>query len=169
METSSPNQVKITGSFRRRNGTVGAEPRAYTVGRMLSYAGLYKILQTRFAAAKLDTRLTPHGLRHSFITLAIKGGASIAQTQAAARHQDPRTTIRYAHELIRARPVNDAMPAGTSDAVTAKAKRSFVVSCVGIRRMLIAMPRSISPGLLSDSLLSRRQLRLSCQRQARLL
>jgi integrase len=92
-------RVHATGSFRRRNGTVGAEPRAYTVGRTLSYAGLYKILRTRFAAAKLDARLTPHGLRHSFITLAIKGGASIAQTQAAARHQDPRTTIRYAHDL----------------------------------------------------------------------
>jgi integrase len=92
-------RLHATGSFRRRDGAVGAEPRGYTVGRTLSYAGLYKILRARFVAAQLDARLTPHGLRHSFITLAIKGGASIAQTQAAARHQDPRMTIRYAHDL----------------------------------------------------------------------
>ncbi len=98
-EGSIFRRLHATGSFRRRDGTSGAEPRGYTVGHTLSYAGLYKILRARFEAAQLDARLTPHGLRHSFITLAIKGGASIAQTQAAARHQDPRTTIRYAHDL----------------------------------------------------------------------
>jgi integrase len=92
-------RLHATGGFRRRDGSAGAAPRGYAVGHSLSYAGLHKILRARFAAAGLDARLTPHGLRHSFITLAIKGGASIAQTQAAARHQDPRTTIRYAHDL----------------------------------------------------------------------
>jgi integrase len=39
--------------------------------------------------------LTPHGLRASFITLAIEGGATLEQAQYAAGHSDPRTTERY--------------------------------------------------------------------------
>jgi integrase/recombinase XerD len=39
--------------------------------------------------------LTPHGLRASFITLAMEEGASLEQTQYAARHSDPRMTERY--------------------------------------------------------------------------
>lgn len=39
--------------------------------------------------------LTPHGLRASFITLALEGGATLLQVQYAAGHEDPRTTERY--------------------------------------------------------------------------
>ncbi len=39
--------------------------------------------------------LKPHGLRATFITLALEGGASLHQTQYAAGHADPRTTERY--------------------------------------------------------------------------
>jgi site-specific recombinase XerD len=39
--------------------------------------------------------LTPHGLRATFITLALEGGAQLHQVQYAARHSDPRTTERY--------------------------------------------------------------------------
>jgi len=39
--------------------------------------------------------LTPHGLRSTFITLAIEGGATLTQVQYAAGHSDPRTTERY--------------------------------------------------------------------------
>jgi integrase/recombinase XerD len=39
--------------------------------------------------------LTPHGLRATFITLAMENGATLEQTQYAARHKDPRTTERY--------------------------------------------------------------------------
>lgn len=39
--------------------------------------------------------LTPHGLRATFITLALEGGAQLHQVQYAARHADPRTTERY--------------------------------------------------------------------------
>lgn len=39
--------------------------------------------------------LSPHGLRATFITLAMEHGASLEQTQYAARHSDPRTTERY--------------------------------------------------------------------------
>ena len=39
--------------------------------------------------------LTPHGLRASFVTLALEGGATLHQVQYAAGHADPRTTERY--------------------------------------------------------------------------
>jgi integrase/recombinase XerD len=39
--------------------------------------------------------LTPHGLRASFITLALEHGATLEQTQYAARHKDTRMTERY--------------------------------------------------------------------------
>ncbi|WP_051412054.1 tyrosine-type recombinase/integrase [Halonatronum saccharophilum] len=47
------------------------------------------------------TRYSAHSLRHTAITLAIKGGASLQQTQAMARHSDPKTTMIYYHNLNR--------------------------------------------------------------------
>lgn len=41
------------------------------------------------------TKLTPHGLRATFITLAMEHDATLEQAQYAARHKDPRTTERY--------------------------------------------------------------------------
>jgi integrase/recombinase XerD len=96
-------------------------PRRYTIHGRLTYDGLKYILQTRFTAAGLhlklqaasstvagrklttadrarQTNVTPHGLRHSFVTLALKGGASLTKVQEAARHADPKTTMRYAHD-----------------------------------------------------------------------
>jgi len=47
-------------------------------------------------AKKIDVDgLTPHGLRASFVTLALEGGAQLQQVQYAAGHADPRTTERY--------------------------------------------------------------------------
>ncbi|MFW6281709.1 MAG: tyrosine-type recombinase/integrase [bacterium] len=46
-------------------------------------------------------RYTAHSLRHTAITLAIQGGASIQQTQAMARHSNPQTTMIYYHNLDR--------------------------------------------------------------------
>lgn len=76
-----------------------AEGRVYTIGAGLTYVGLKSILRARFNAAALDHRLSPHSLRHSFVTLALRGGASLPKVQAAARHASPQTTIRYAHGL----------------------------------------------------------------------
>ena len=48
-----------------------------------------------------DHRLTAHSLRHTAISLSIRGGASLQQAQAMARHSDPRTTLIYFHNLDR--------------------------------------------------------------------
>lgn len=45
------------------------------------------------------TNITPHSLRHTFVTLALRAGASLAKVQAAARHANPQTTMRYAHDM----------------------------------------------------------------------
>jgi len=93
--------VLIQGSVRRvRSDPSEARlPLIYRVYEPLSYAGLKYILRGRFAAAELSSKLSPHSLRHSFITLAVRGGATLAQVQAAARHADPRTTMRYVHGM----------------------------------------------------------------------
>lgn len=59
------------------------------------------------AGLKSD-RISPHSLRHSFVTLAIEGGATIEKTQAAARHRSIATTQVYFHEHDRLKePVED--------------------------------------------------------------
>ena len=41
------------------------------------------------------SHLSPHQLRHAFVTLSLDEGASLRDVQDAARHADPRTTRRY--------------------------------------------------------------------------
>lgn len=63
-------------------------------GQRVSDGGIGRIIKARARAASV-VGLTPHGLRASFITLAIEGGARLDQVQYAAGHADPRTTERY--------------------------------------------------------------------------
>ena len=46
-------------------------------------------------------RLTAHSLRHTAITLALKGGATIQEAQALGRHANINTTLIYSHNLDR--------------------------------------------------------------------
>ena len=45
--------------------------------------------------AGIDKRISPHSLRHSFITAALDAGVPLRDVQEAASHSDPRTTMRY--------------------------------------------------------------------------
>jgi len=40
-------------------------------------------------------RMHPHMLRHTFVTTMLDAGVDIRDVQIAARHADPRTTMRY--------------------------------------------------------------------------
>jgi integrase/recombinase XerD len=40
-------------------------------------------------------RIHPHMLRHTFVTTVLDAGVSLRDVQIAARHADPRTTMRY--------------------------------------------------------------------------
>lgn len=46
-------------------------------------------------AQQANLKLTPHGLRATFVTLALEGGARLHQVQYVVGHADPRTTERY--------------------------------------------------------------------------
>jgi integrase/recombinase XerD len=48
-----------------------------------------------------DAHITPHSLRHTAVTLALEGGATVQQAQAMARHASIETTMIYAHNLNR--------------------------------------------------------------------
>ena len=45
--------------------------------------------------AGIDKKVSPHSLRHSFITAALDAGVALRDVQEAASHADPRTTMRY--------------------------------------------------------------------------
>lgn len=64
------------------------------VEQRIDIKGIEKVVKKLGVAIGVPT-LTPHGLRATFITLAMENGATLEQTQYAARHKDPRTTERY--------------------------------------------------------------------------
>ncbi len=49
---------------------------------------------SRVAGVSLD-RMHPHMLRHTFVTTMLDAGVDLRDVQIAARHADPRTTMRY--------------------------------------------------------------------------
>ena len=61
----------------------------------LSEKAVWKIVERRVKAAGITENITPHSTRHTFITLALDGGAPLHKVQVAAGHADPRTTERY--------------------------------------------------------------------------
>lgn len=71
-------------------------------GEALSTRSISRIVKRALQQAGLDDRrITAHSLRHSAITLAIQGGASLEQAQAMARHASPVTTAVYFHNAQR--------------------------------------------------------------------
>ena len=61
----------------------------------LSTNTIAQIVKRRARQAGIIKRITPHSLRHTAITLALDGGATIRQAQYLAGHADPKTTMRY--------------------------------------------------------------------------
>ena len=65
-------------------------------GGRLTRHGAARIVSRLARAAGLgDRRITPHSLRHTFVTLSLDQGAALRDVQDAAGHADPRTTRRY--------------------------------------------------------------------------
>ena len=63
----------------------------------LSYTTAAEQLRRLAATAKIPAAnsITPHSLRHTFVTEALAAGAPLQDVQDAAGHADPRTTRRY--------------------------------------------------------------------------
>lgn len=71
-------------------------------GERLTSRSISRIIKNSLKRAGYDeSRITAHSLRHTAVTLALKGGATIEQAQAMARHGSPATTMIYAHNLDR--------------------------------------------------------------------
>lgn len=64
-------------------------------GQSMSTQAVWRIVEKYAFMAGIKKKITPHSLRHTFVTLAIDGGAKLVQVQTAARHSDPKTTMRY--------------------------------------------------------------------------
>jgi integrase/recombinase XerD len=105
-----------TLSILRKGGNIVTIPLAPRTGRALDgyigertcgpiFLGAHGARMDRHAAdrtvkrlakqAGIGKRISPHSLRHSFITAALDAGVPLRDVQDAASHADPRTTMRY--------------------------------------------------------------------------
>jgi len=66
-----------------------------STGRPYVRQEIAALLRTLCNRAAIQTHLSPHGLRATFITLALNDGVALRDVQDAARHADPRTTRMY--------------------------------------------------------------------------
>jgi len=64
-------------------------------GRMDRHAATRRLRQLRLAAVVRMPKIHPHMLRHTFVTTMLDAGVDLRDVQIAARHADPRTTMRY--------------------------------------------------------------------------
>ena len=64
-------------------------------GRRLDRHGAGRIVRRLARRARIGKAVTPHTLRHAFMTAALDSGVPLRDVQEAASHADPRTTIRY--------------------------------------------------------------------------
>jgi len=71
-------------------------------GGRLTTRSISRIVKQSFVNVGLDSeRYTAHSLRHTAITLALLGGATVQQAQSMARHSNINTTMIYAHNIDR--------------------------------------------------------------------
>jgi integrase len=64
-------------------------------GRRLDRHGAGRSVRQIARRAGIGKPVTPHTLRHAFITAALDAGVPLRDVQEAASHADPRTTMRY--------------------------------------------------------------------------
>ncbi len=64
-------------------------------GERLNRQAATRIVRRLAKRAGVTKHISPHSLRHSFITAALDAGVPLRDVQIAARHADPRTTTRY--------------------------------------------------------------------------
>lgn len=87
---------------RRRDPAAENPPRDAPVfvnrfGRILTTRSVGRMLDKYIAAAELDTRTSPHTLRHSFATHLLDRGADIRSVQELLGHKSLQTTQIYTH------------------------------------------------------------------------
>jgi integrase/recombinase XerD len=68
--------------------------RTRTGARMDRHADA-RVVRRTAAASGIAQRVHPHVLRHAYVTIMLDAGVDLRDVQIAARHADPRTTMRY--------------------------------------------------------------------------
>lgn len=63
--------------------------------RMDRHAATRRLQDLAATAGVRLPRMHPHMLRHTFVTTMLDAGVDLRDVQIAARHADPRTTMRY--------------------------------------------------------------------------
>jgi site-specific recombinase XerD len=69
--------------------------RSGTGHRMDRHCATRRLHALAKAAGVTTARMHPHMLRHTFVTTMLDAGVDLRDVQIAARHADPRTTMRY--------------------------------------------------------------------------
>ena len=64
-------------------------------GQRLTRDAAARVVKRLAKRAGITKKISPHSLRHSFITAALDAGVPLRDVQEAASHTDPRTTMRY--------------------------------------------------------------------------
>jgi integrase/recombinase XerD len=64
-------------------------------GKRLDRHGAARIVRRIARQSGITKKVSPHTLRHAFITAALDAGVPLRDVQEAASHADPRTTMRY--------------------------------------------------------------------------
>lgn len=64
-------------------------------GRRLDRQAAARTVRSLARRAGIGHKVSPHSLRHGFVTTALDAGVSLRDVQDAAGHADPRTTRRY--------------------------------------------------------------------------
>ena len=64
------------------------------------HAATRRLHQLAETAGIRVTGAHPHMLRHTFVTTMLDAGVDLRDVQIAARHADPRTTMRYPQDEL---------------------------------------------------------------------
>lgn len=77
-----------------------------------------RLVRATCRVAGITTRISPHSLRHTYVTQLLDAGASLSDVQIGARHADPRITMRYDRaRLLLDRHVNYVLAARVAGAI----------------------------------------------------